>query len=458
MSGQAGRNPGGDAGKPVGIGLIGFGTIGRGVVKVLRENAAVIEKRLGFPLRMVRIADLDTKTDRGIPLDGIQFDADAKGLIADPRVDIVIELIGGYDVPRRLILEAIAAGKHVTTANKALLALHGKEIFAAAAQAGLDVGFEASVCGGIPLLRALREGLAANQIESVFGILNGTTNFVLTQMEATGEDFDAVLKKAQQLGYAEADPTFDVEGIDAAHKLSLLATMAFGAELTFKDIPTQGIRGLQPIDFQLAAEFGYRIKLLGVAKSHKMGGQPGGREQLEVHVRPTMIPASSLLAKVDGAMNAVVVRGNAVGPTLYYGAGAGEMPTASAVVSDLMEIAREIRRGGRGPVSPMSFLAEHIAPMPLVAEESLVGRAYLRMLAKDQPGVLGRITTALGAEGVGIASVVQRAQAGVGGGAVPVIVLTHPASRAALTRAVERLKASGDLDGDPRVIEIEEGV
>lgn len=451
----------GRGGEAVGVGLIGFGTIGRGVVKVLRQNAEVIEQRLGFPLRMIRIADLDTKTDRGIALEEIQFDADAKALIADPRVHIVIELIGGYDVPRRLLLEAIAAGKHVTTANKALLALHGKEIFAAAAKAGLDVGFEASVCGGIPLLRSLREGLAANQMESVFGILNGTTNFVLTQMEATGESFEAVLKRAQDLGYAEADPTFDVEGIDAAHKLSILATMGFGAELTYKEIPTQGIRGLLPIDFELAAEFGYRIKLLGVAKSHRTGGAgaaAGGGEKLEVHVRPTMIPASSLLAKVDGAMNAVVLRGNAVGPTLYYGAGAGEMPTASAVVADLMEIAREIRRGGRGPVSPMSFLAEHIAPKPLVADEELVGRFYLRMHAKDQPGVLGRITTALGAEGVGIASVVQREQAVAAGGGVPVIVLTHRTSRAALARALERLVGLGDLLGDARVLEIEEGV
>jgi homoserine dehydrogenase len=450
----------------VGVGLIGFGTIGRGVVKVLRQNAAVIEQRLGFPLRMVRIADLDTKTDRGIPLDGIQFDADARGLIADPRVQIVIELIGGYDVPRRLILEAIAAGKHITTANKALLALHGKEIFGAAAKAGLEVGFEASVCGGIPLLRSLREGLAANRIESLFGILNGTTNFVLTQMEATGEDFDAVLKRAQALGYAEADPTFDVEGIDAAHKLALLATMGFGAELTFKEIPTEGIRGLLPLDFELAAELGYRIKLLGVAKSHSSRGAADGSslggadgiEKLEVHVRPTMIPASSLLAKVDGAMNAVVVRGNAVGPTLYYGAGAGEMPTASAVVSDLMEIAREIARGGHGRVAPMSFRPEHIAKHPLVAESDLTGRAYLRLLAQDRPGVLGRITSALGAEQVGIASVVQREQAATAGGAVPVIVVTHPSSRSALRRALDRLEKLGDLEGPPRVIEIEEGV
>jgi homoserine dehydrogenase len=321
----------------VGVGLIGFGTIGTGVVKVLRENASVIEERLGFPLRLVRIADLDLDTDRGVDLEGIRFDADASGLIADPQVEIVIELIGGYDVPRKFMLEAFAAGKHVVTANKALLALHGKEIFEAAASAGLDVAFEAAVGGGIPILRSLREGLAANRIETVLGILNGTTNYVLTEMESTGEDFDVVLKRAQDLGYAEADPTFDVEGIDAAHKLALLTTMAFGAEMTFEEIPTEGIRGLLPVDFDLARDFGFQIKLLGVAKCHR--GEDG-EERIEARVHPTMVPATSLLAKVDGAMNAVEVQGNAVGPTLYYGAGAGEMPTASAVVAYLMEIAR----------------------------------------------------------------------------------------------------------------------
>ena len=306
----------------VGVGLIGFGTIGTGVAKVLRQNADVIESRLGFSLRLVRIADLDLDTDRGVDLDGIDFDADADALIADPRVSIVIELIGGYDVPRKFILEALAAGKHVVTANKALLALHGREIFGAASAAGCDIAFEAAVGGGIPILRSLREGLAAKQIETVLGILNGTTNYVLTEMESTGESFDVVLKRAQELGSAAADPTFDVEGIDAAHKLVLLATMAFGAELTFEEIPTEGIRGLLPIDFELAAEFGYRIKLLGIAKCHR---SPDGGERIEARVQPTMVPALSLLAKVDGAMNAVEVRGNAVGSTLYYGAGAGEL-------------------------------------------------------------------------------------------------------------------------------------
>jgi len=290
--------------KAVGIGVIGFGTIGTGVVKVLQRNADVIERRLGFPLRLVRVVDLDLETDRGVDLGDVRFDSDSDSLIEDPAVDIVIELIGGYDVAKQMILRSIEAGKHVVTANKALLALHGKEIFDAARKRGVDVAFEASVAGGIPILRSLREGLAANHIESVYGIMNGTTNYVLTQMEATGEDFDVVVKRAQELGYAEADPSFDLDGVDAAHKLTLLVAMAFGADLTYKDISTEGIRGLTPVDFAAAAEFGYRIKLLGIAKAHR---GPDGEESIEARVHPTLIPKTSLLANVDGAMNAVAV-------------------------------------------------------------------------------------------------------------------------------------------------------
>jgi homoserine dehydrogenase len=450
MSG--GANEGG-----IGVGLIGFGTIGTGVVKVLRENARVIEERLGFPLRLVRIADLDTETDRGVSLEGITFDADASGLIADPNVHIIVELIGGYDVPRKFILEAFAAGKHVVTANKALLALHGREIFGAAAKAGLDIAFEAAVGGGIPILRSLREGLAANQIEAVLGILNGTTNYVLTEMESTGEDFDVVLKRAQELGYAEADPTFDVEGIDAAHKLALLTTMAFGAEIVFEDIPTEGIRGLLPIDFEVAADFGYRIKLLGIAKCHRTGSGSNQKEAIEARVQPTMVPSGSLLAKVDGAMNAVEVRGNAVGPTLYYGAGAGEMPTASAVVADLMEIAREIKRAGSGPVAPLSYLPQHISPKPYISDEDASTRAYIRVRAQDQPGVLSRIAGAFGDEGVGLAQVIQRGESSKDA-TVPVIVLTHRATEAALARATARLAQMSEVTEPPRLIRIEEEV
>jgi homoserine dehydrogenase len=437
----------------VGIGLIGLGTIGTGVVKVLQRNADVIAQRLGFPLRLVRIADLDLETDRGVDLAGIRFDSDTPGLIADPEVDIVIELIGGYDVARRFTLDAIGAGKHVVTANKALLALHGGEIFDAASARGVDVAFEASVAGGIPILRSVREGLAANHIESVLGILNGTTNYVLTEMEKTGEPFDVVLKRAQDLGYAEADPTFDVDGIDAAHKLALLAAMAFGARLTFKEIPTEGIRGLRPLDFEMASEFGYRIKLLGIAKAHRENGQ----ERIEARVHPALVPKTSLLASVDGAMNAVSVVGDAVGPTLFYGAGAGELPTASAVVADLMEIAREIRRGGSGRVAPLSYMPDHLEPKPAFPANEIHGRVFLRFTARDEPGVLSHITGALAECGIGIESLVQKGQ-GASGEAVPVIVLTHPTRESAVWAALEEIDRLPDVTEKTRMIRIEEEV
>jgi len=433
----------------VGVGLLGFGTIGTGVAKVLQRNASIIEERLGFPLRLVRIADIDLETDRGVSLDGIRFDDDAEALIRDPEVGIVIELIGGYDVARRFTLQAIEAGKHVVTANKALLALHGGEIFAAADEQGVDVAFEAAVGGGIPVLRALREGLSANRILAVEGILNGTTNFVLTQMERTGEPFEVVLKRAQDLGYAEADPTFDVDGIDAAHKLALLAAMSFGVRIDFKQIPTEGIRGLLPLDFSAADDFGYRIKLLAIAKSH------GDGRAIEARVHPTLIPKTSMLAAVDGAMNAVAIRGDAVGPTLYYGAGAGEMPTASAVVADLMEIAREIRRGGAGRVSPLSYPHGGLRDHPLVPLGELHARCYLRFTAVDRPGVLSHITGALGEEGIGIESVLQSGR-GDPGESVPVLVFTHPTHEAAVRRALERIDSLPDVTAPTRLIRIED--
>ena len=437
--------------QPVGVGLIGFGTVGTGVVKVLRENAGVIGERLGFPIELVRIADLDTQTDRHVDLTGIRFDSDTDGLLADPSVSIVIELIGGYDVAKRMILRAIDAGKHVVTANKALLALHGKEIFEAAEAKGVDVAFEASVGGGIPILRSMREGLSANRIESLHGIMNGTTNYVLTEMEETGEAFEVVLKRAQDLGYAEADPSFDVDGVDAAHKLTLLAAMAFGAEFTFKDIPTEGIREIAPLDFEAAREFGYRIKLLGIAKQH-LGAD--GVERIEARVHPTMIPATSLLAKVDGAMNAIAVHGNAVGPTLFYGAGAGEMPTASAVVADLMEIAREIRRGSAGRVAPLAYMPDHLRPKPMVPLSDLHARAYLVFTAEDRAGVLGAIATTLGEHGIGIESVIQQGRAG--SGSVPVVVLTHPAQEGAVRLALATIDRLGEVTAPTRLIRIEE--
>jgi homoserine dehydrogenase len=437
--------------RPVGIGLIGFGTIGKGVVKELANNGGVIAQRLGFPLKLVRIADLDTETDRGVDLTGIRFDSDGAGLIADPEVEIVIELIGGYDIARKFTLEAIEHGKHVVTANKAMLALHGREIFDAALERKVDVAFEASVGGGIPILRALREGLAANHIGQLYGILNGTTNYVLTQMESSGEDFEVVLKRAQDLGYAETDPTFDVDGIDAAHKLSLLAAMAFGAELTFKEIPTEGIRGLIPLDFQMAEAFGFRIKLLGIAKSRPSSDG----EQIEARVHPTMVSRASLLASVDGAMNAVVVQGDAVGKTLYYGAGAGELPTASAVVGDLMEVAREIRRQSAGRVAPLSYTQAALVRKPLVSLGDLVARCYLRFTALDRPGVLSMITGALGENGISIESVIQQGR-GEPGESVPIVVLTHAAREAQIRSALEQIDRLADVTAPTCLVRIEE--
>ncbi len=446
---------GGRASGSVGVGLIGLGTIGVGVVKLLKRNASIIGQRLGFPLRLVRVADLDPARARGVDLAGAVFDADAEALIDDPAVGIVVELIGGYGDARRLVHLAIERGKHVVTANKALLALHGKEIFDAALRRGVDVAFEASVGGGIPILRALREGLSANRILSVHGILNGTSNYVLTEMERGGEELEVVLKRAQELGYAEADPSFDVDGVDAAHKLTLLAAMAFGADLTFKQIPTEGIRGLTPLDFEAAAEFGYRIKLLGIGKLHAAEG--GGEERVEARVHPTMIPLDSLLAKVDGAMNAVAVHGDAVGPTLFYGAGAGELPTASAVVADLMEIAREIRRGSAGRVAPLSYLPEALGPKPLVPLGEIHGRCYLRFTALDRAGVLSHIAGALGDHGIGIESVIQKGR-GVRSESVPVLVMTHPASEAAVRRALEIVDVRPDVTAPTRLVRIEEGL
>ena len=436
----------------VGIGLVGLGTIGAGVVKLLQRNGPVIAERLGFPLRLVRVADLDTARARDVDLSAVRFDADTEGLLSDPAVSIVVELIGGYDAARRLILRAIENGKHVVTANKALLAAHGKEIFDAAARRGVDVAFEASVGGGIPILRSVREGLAANRIRSIHGIINGTTNYVLTEMERTGEPFETVLGRAQRLGYAEADPSLDVDGIDAAHKLTLLVAMAFGAELTHKEIPTEGIRWLTPLEFASARELVYRIKLLGVAKARE---GPDGAERIEARVHPTMIPSSSLLASVDGAMNAIAVCGDAVGPTLFYGAGAGELPTASAVVADVMEIAREIRRGTAGRVAPLSYLPEALRPKPLVPLGELEGRVYLRFTALDRAGVLSRITGVLGENGIGIESVLQKGR-GHATASVPVVVMTHPAREAAVRRALDAIDRLSEVTAPTLLLRIEE--
>jgi homoserine dehydrogenase len=340
----------------------------------------------------------------------------------------------------------------VVTANKALLAVHGDEIFAAAAAKGVDVAFEAAVGGGIPILRSLREGLAANQIQSLYGILNGTTNYVLSEMERTEEPFEVVLKRAQELGYAEADPTFDVEGVDAAHKLTLLTSMAFGSTLDFKSIPSEGISELTPLDIELAEEFGFRIKLLGIAKR---GLNDEGEVCLEARVHPTMIPRSSLLANVDGAMNAVAVRGDAVGPTLYYGAGAGELPTASAVVGDLMEVARERKRGQSSRVAPLGHPQAALEVIPLRPMGELVSRCYLRFEALDRAGVLAKITGALGNHGVGVESIMQRGRCHEGT-SVPIVVWTHPVLESAVRAALVEIDALEETTAATLLVRIEE--
>jgi len=425
--------------KTVGVGLVGLGTIGKGVAKVLRNNATIIEQRLGAKLRLVRIADLDLETDRGVDLTGIQFDTDSEGLVRDPAVDIVIELVGGYDFAKQLLLSAIENGKHVVTANKALLALHGGEIFSAAARKGVDVAFEASVAGGIPILRSLREGFAANRILSLYGIMNGTTNYMLTEMEKTGEMFEVVLKRAQDLGYAEADPTFDVDGIDAAHKLCLLSAMAYGATMTFKEIPTEGIRGLVPLDFEAADELGYRIKLLGIASR--------GEDGVEQRVHPCMVAKDTPIAAVEGAFNGVVAEGDFVGTYMAEGAGAGAGPTASAVVADLMDIAR-------GAVLPTFAVPagslERLATLPI---ERHRGSHYIRLMVLDQPGVIADIAAALRDEAISVEAMFQHGRAP--DKMVPVVITTHDTEDAAMTRALARIGALEAVVEPPMRIRIE---
>ena len=425
------------------VGLLGLGTIGTGVVRLLRTHASLIDARLGFPLRLERIADIDLERDRGIPLDDYRLSHDWSEVVAAPEVDLVVELIGGSGVAREAVLAALDAGKSVVTANKALLALHGAELFERAAQRRVDIGFEASVGGTIPVLRALREGLCADQLESQRGIVNGTCNYILTRMEARGEPYEVCLKQAQELGFAEADPAADVSGADSTHKLTLLLGLAFGVLVEPARIPTEGIEHIRPLDIEYAERSGFRIKLLATARRRE--------GEIEASVRPTMIPARSLLGQVEGSMNAVEVRGCMSGPTLYYGAGAGPLPTASAVVADLMELARARRAGVRQRVPPLG--TPTLARVVLRRQEDLEGEYYLRFTALDRPGVLSRISGALGERGVSMASVLQleRSEAE----AVPVVMMTHPAKDSALRAALAEIDRLGDVTAATQVIPLE---
>jgi homoserine dehydrogenase len=406
--------------KPIQVGLLGIGTVGSGTFNVLQRNQEEIQRRAGRGIVITMVADLDVARARGIVGPDVKVVDDARAVIANPDIDIVIELIGGYGIAKTLVLEAIAAGKHVVTANKALLAVHGTEIFAAAHAKGVMVAFEAAVAGGIPIIKALREGLTANRIQWVAGIINGTTNFILSEMRDKGLDFDVVLKDAQRLGYAEADPTFDIGGMDAAHKATLMSAIAFGIPVQFDKAYVEGITQLSGTDIRYAEQLGYRIKLLGITKRTPQG--------VELRVHPSLVPTKRLIANVEGAMNAVLVQGDAVGSTLYYGKGAGSEPTASAVIADLVDITRLHTADPQNRVPHLAFQPDAMSDLPVLPMSQVVTSYYLRLRVADQAGVLAKVTGLLAEAGISIDAVLQREADQVGGeGATStdLIILTH---------------------------------
>ena len=424
--------------KPIQVGLLGIGTVGSGTFQVLARNQAEIRRRAGRGIQITMVADLDTARAQAIVGPDVQVVADGRAIIANPDIDIVIELIGGYGIAKTLVMEAIAAGKHVVTANKALLAVHGTEIFAAARAQGVMVGFEAAVAGGIPIIKALREGLTANRIEWIAGIINGTTNFILSEMRDKGLDFGVVLKEAQRLGYAEADPTFDIEGVDAAHKASIMSAIAFGTPVQFAQAHVEGITRLQAADIRYAEQLGYRIKLLGITKRRDdVGG-------IELRVHPTLVPAKRLIANVEGAMNAVVVQGDAVGTTLYYGKGAGSEPTASAVIADLVDITRLHTADAAQRVPHLAFQPDAMSDLPVLPMSEVVTSYYLRLRVADEAGVIAKVTGILAGVGISIDAMLQREADEVGGeGATStdLIILTHDTAEGTMNGAIAQMQA-----------------
>ncbi|WP_028998099.1 homoserine dehydrogenase [Azohydromonas australica] len=418
--------------KPIQVGLLGIGTVGGGTFNVLTRNQEEIRRRAGRGIEIAMVADLDVERARSLVGDGAKVVADAREVIANPEIDIVVELIGGYGVAKALVMEAIAAGKHVVTANKALLAVHGTEIFEAARARGVMVAFEAAVAGGIPIIKALREGLTANRIEWIAGIINGTTNFILSEMRSKGLDFDVVLKEAQRLGYAEADPTFDIEGVDAAHKATIMAAIAFGVPVQFDKAHVEGITKLQAADIRYAEQLGYRIKLLGIARRQDSG--------IELRVHPTLVPAKRLIANVEGAMNAVVVQGDAVGTTLYYGKGAGAEPTASAVIADLVDVTRLHTADPGNRVPHLAFQPEALSDMPILPIEQVRTAFYLRLQVADEAGVLSRVTGILAEHGISIDALLQRESA-EGEKNTDVIILTHDTIEGSMRKAIAQMQA-----------------
>ncbi|MFA6901779.1 MAG: homoserine dehydrogenase [Gallionellaceae bacterium] len=433
--------------KPMNVGLLGIGTVGSGTFTVLARNAEEISRRAGRPINITVVADKNTELANSVTKGACRVTADAFAVVNDPEVDIVIELIGGTGVAKELVLKAIHNGKHVVTANKALLAVHGNEIFMAAQQMRVMVAFEAAVAGGIPIIKAVREGLAANRIEWIAGIINGTTNFILSEMRDKGLSFDTVLKEAQRLGYAESDPTFDIEGVDAAHKITILAAIAFGIPMQFDKAYIEGISKLDATDIKYAEQLGYRIKLLGITKRTPEG--------VELRVHPTLIPGKRLIANVEGAMNAVLVQGDAVGATLYYGKGAGAEPTASAVIADLVDVTRMHTADPQNRVPHLAFQPNQLADLRILSMDEVQTSYYLRMRVQDKPGVLADITRILADEQISIDAVIQK-EPGEGEDQTDLIMLTHQTREKRINSAIAKIEALKVITGKVVRIRLEE--
>ena len=447
MNPKSTKTPVRDTGtEPVRVGLLGLGTVGCGTLTVLSRNREEITRRAGRRIDIVQAAARDPRKARACPLVGVELVTDAEIVVTNPAIDVVVELIGGYDPARRLVLQAIANGKHVVTANKALIALHGNEIFRAAQDHGVMVAFEAAVAGGIPIIKAIREGLAANRIEWVAGIINGTTNYILSEMRDRGTEFADVLAEAQRLGYAEADPSVDIDGIDTGNKLTILAAIAFGIPLKFKDAYIEGIRDITRADVAYAEELGYALKLLGIARR-----APNG---IELRVHPTLIPERRLIANVDGAMNAVLVKGDAVGPTMFYGAGAGAEPTASAVVADLVDVVRTLTTDPTNRVPHLAFQSDSLVDLPILPMNDVRTSYYLRLHAVNRPGVLADVTRILGDLSISIEAILQKEPA-EGDNAVPIIILTHPVVERSMNSAIARIEALAAIRGRVARIRLE---
>ncbi len=429
------------------IGIIGLGTVGSGTVKILFENQKLIQNRLGCPLLVKKIAVRDPSLPRLVEVPESLLTTEVESIFRDPEIKIVVELIGGLEPARTFILKAIEAGKHVVTANKAVLAEFGQEIFQAAKQKGVDVAFEAAVGGGVPIIKTLKESLVGNRIKALTGIVNGTCNYILTRMTEEGLSFKQALKEAQEAGFAEADPSLDIDGLDAAHKLALLTTLAYGTEITLKDIYVEGIREVEPLDLSFAKELGFVTKLLALCKDTEEG--------LEVRVHPALIPETHVLASVRMAYNAFYIKGDAVGDILLYGLGAGQMPTGSAVVSDIVDLARNVLSGASLRVPPLSFQLSNLDRLPLKPMEEVISRYYFRFAAVDQPGVLSKIAGILGENEISIAAVIQKGRKI--GGSVPIVMLTHEAREKAVHKALAAINRLPIVTAPTKILRIEEG-